>query len=338
MQSDLENAHLGFSDDLLSTLCAPPRRRQRGLAPWATWESENASLGKTFREWARFPKFLPIFICSDHGVHWESRCWENEIDSKYSTFFTWNFKKSLKMRDLHGKNSFHVTHPWVHYRKKKFGDPQIERSGTLVYFPHSNSTTSPTFKDLDLYITQLLRLPSKFHPVVLCLMSHDVEKGLHKNLRHYGIPIVTAGNTSSANFVDNFYSLLYQFKYATSPASLPLGSHAYYVLEAGIPFFLFGEGISYSIAGSISVKDGDLDLNDYGDSEDINRMLNFKASLILPRDEVSEAQRRTTEDYLGVTAQMSRIFAAWLLWKSLFTNLGEFAGLYLKEIRSLLQK
>ena len=334
MKFSIENAQSGFSDSLLENLCARPRRKDLGFAPWATWESENSSFGRAFRTWTSYPKFLPLFVVSDHGVHWESRCWENEIQSKFNNFFTWNIKKSINMTQLHGKKAWHVPHPWVNYRRKLIGDPPENRTGTLVYFPHSNNTTSPLFDNLDEYIEGLKLLDSRFQPIVLCLMSHDVEKGLHKRLKEFGLPIVTAGNSSSVNFIDNFYGLLYQFRYATSPSSIPLGSHVYYILESGVPFFLFGDGVKYQINNSISVSNGIQDLYEYGDQDDVNSMEELKSLLLIPNDVVTEEQKLRVSEYLGLNASTSSSEAARVLWRSLFFNLGDLLLLYLREVQT----
>ncbi len=336
IEGKVKNAHFGFSEELLEELCARPRRNKLGLAPWVTWESENSSFGKTFRVWARFPRWLPLFVVSDHGVHWESRCWENEVNSNLPNFFTWNYKKSLKMQVEFKGKSHHVPHPWVFYRRKFIGDPPPVRSGTIVFFPHSNSTTSPRFEDFEGYMSGLKSLPSRFQPIVICLMSHDVEKGLHKKLASFGLPIVSAGNSSSTDFVDYFYKILFQFKFATSPASTPVGSHVYYALEAGIPFFLFGEGVNYYIENSISTKDGVLNLLEYGDSEDIERMIGLKALLASPLEAVSEEQALKVYEYLGLSSSFSRRSACRILWKSLGGNWNEGLKLYIRDLKNIL--
>ena len=124
----VDAAHIGFSDEKLEALCRKPSHFELGFAPWASWEAENSSFGKTFRNWARFPSFLPLFISSDHGVHWESRCWDNETLNEFKTYFTWNQKKNANMRSVFQKNSYHVPHPWVNYRKKYFPTLPLNRT------------------------------------------------------------------------------------------------------------------------------------------------------------------------------------------------------------------
>ncbi len=197
-------AHYGYSDEQLELLCKVTDRHELGIAPWATWESENRSLGKSFRLWANYPRILPLYFCSDHGVQWGTRCLPNETGNRYTTFFTWNKKKSDLMRKDHGKNAYHVPHPWVFYRKKYFPILPQNRLGTLVFFTHSNVTATPVINDLDGYINELKSLPEKYQPIVICLGDHDVKQGLHKELRKYKNvtdAIYTTGKIIKGTFV-----------------------------------------------------------------------------------------------------------------------------------------
>lgn len=329
------SAGVGYSDEQLEMLCLPRSRFECGIAPWAAWESENSSFGKTFREWTNYPKLFPLYISSDHGVHWESRCWPNEINSRYSTFFTWNKKKNDLMRRIHNKKSYHVPHPWVSYRRKHFSTLPINRLGTLVFFPHSNTSTTPVYENLDEYIADLKSLPEKYQPVVMCLSFHDIDKKIHKKLRSYDIPLVTNGTTNSKNFIDRFYSLLYQFKYASSSN---VGSHTFYILEAGIPFFLYGPYPKYHIKGSVAVKDGEQDLRDYGDEEDLREFSKFKQLLSSPEDKVTAEQHALMSKYLGLDSEITRLKASLILWRELFLHSSEVVTVYAKLAFRLMKK
>lgn len=321
----VQRIHDGYSDEQLDSLSKLTRKLDAGLSPWATWESENSSFGKTFREWACFPRFLPICISSDHGVHWGAKCWPNEINSCYRTFFTWNKKKNDLMRNRHGKRSYHVPHPWVYYRKKHYPSLSSSRTGTLVFFAHSNNTTSPKYQDLDSYINALKALPEKYQPVVLCLSFHDIQKGLNKKLRKYNLPLVTAGTTNSRQFVDRFYSLISQFRYSSSAN---IGSHTFYLIEAGIPFFLLGPYPEYEIRGSKAVKDGKQNLSDYGDAEDLEKFESLKNLLSIQTDTVTNEQKELVAEYLGLSSKITRFEAAWIMWRELVLNIFKLPRLY----------
>ena len=72
--------------------------------------------------------------------------------------------------------------------------------------------------------------------------------GIHKKLRALGYPIYTAGNVLSQKFVDRFYSLLNNFRYA---GGFYIGSHIYYCHEFGVPYI----ALDYKIVNLESVND-----------------------------------------------------------------------------------
>lgn len=318
-------AHAGFSDDELIRLSRLRRRTEAGHAPWASWEAENSSFGRTLREWAGYPSWLPLCAISDHGVHWESRCWPNEVESPYRLFLTWNGKKARLMRERHGKQALHIPHPWLAYRKRHFPELDPARSGTVVFFTHSNTTTTPVFESLDAYMQSLRDLPGRFHPVVVCLSFHDVLKGMHRTLRRYGFPIITAGTTNAQCFVDRFYSIARLFRYACSPT---IGSHSFYLAEAGVAFFLHGPAPTYVIKGSRAVRDGVQDLRDYGDEEDIERFMALRKLFSEPVDEVTLSQKDTVGRYLGRDADTGAGQLRAVLWQAFRSNLPMVGKLY----------
>lgn len=318
--------HSGSTDEELERLCKIQGRFDSGYAPWVTWESENCGLGKAFRETAFYPKILPLFIASDHGVHWESRCWQNEIDAPAPYYFSWNQKKSMRMSGEHAKKSFHVPHPWLSYRRKKFPSLAADRKGTLVFFPHSNDTTNPVFSNLDKYFADLKALPEKYHPIVICLSFHDVRKGLHQKFRKYSIPLVTVGVSNSQRFVDRFYGLIREFRYATSPT---IGSHLFYCVEAGIPFFLYGERPRLQITGSSMVSDGFQNLLEYGDVEDVEAFMRLHELFGKQVDRISDAQNAVVLKYLGADSTISRLEIATIVWNALLISIPHLKQIYL---------
>ena len=315
----------GYTDEELVRLSRLRRRTEAGLAPWATWEAENSSFGKTLRAWADYPSWLPLCAVSDHGVHFGARCWPNEIESPYRLFLTWNAKKARLMTARHNKESLHVPHPWVAYRRACNLEPDTGRQGTVVFFTHSNDKTTPVFQSLDAYMQSLLDLPARFGPVVLCLSFHDVLKGTHQILRRYGLPIITAGTTNAQCFVDRFYGIAKCFRFACSPT---IGSHSYYLVEAGIPFFLYGTAPTYVIKGSRAVRDGVMDLKDYGDDEDIDNYMALHRLFSEPVDEVTPAQREAVGRYLGLDSDLAAGQVKAAFWRAFGSNLPRVGRLY----------
>lgn len=333
----------GMNDNELEALSNNVKRQERGKAPWATWESENSSFGRTLRLWTGYPDWLPLLVCSDHGVAFHGKIGLNEIENKYKVHLTWNAKKYKSLQTYPNIDPVHVQHPWVSYRKTHYADHHKKnRKGTVVYFPHSNPQSELVF-DLERFIENLKNLPSKFHPVFLCLMSHDIKKGLHKALRKYGIPLVTAGNTNSQYFVDRFYEIAYGFRYA---ASVDLGSHVFYLLEAGVPVFLTGDPVKRVVKEDwAEYKEGDVLEEICYNEEQLSRINAVKAALSIAStvsDAVLPEQREIAEYYLGVHSETTSEDLNKILWKSLGANKKNTANLYIKtgwkKIRSVFKK
>ncbi|MFV0665037.1 hypothetical protein [Denitromonas sp.] len=328
-------AHQGFSDTALQALSTLRRKSEAGYAPWASWECENSSVGKTLRWWLNYPSWLPICASSDHGVHWESRCWPNEIESQFQLFLSWNEKKARLMRERHGRNAIFIPHPWVAYRRAHFSSLPENRVGTIVFFTHSNDKTTPVFESLDRYMDQLSALPAEFQPIVICLSFHDIKKDLHKKLRKYRLPLITAGTTNSTNFVDRFYTITRTFKYACSPT---IGSHTFYLIESGIPFFLYGQRPTYFIRGSEAVKDGEQNLRDYGDDEDIEKFNHLRRMLSEPYAQISKEISKTIESYLGIQSKTRDFEVRNELWKSLLANKQAATTIYCQQAAKIVRR
>jgi hypothetical protein len=323
-------AHIGYTDEELDRFSLRPPLFDSKVLPWAMWESEHTSYGRAFRELARYPRVLPLFFGCDHGVMHGARCWSNEVESPYRRFFTW-LKKKEALMEAAGKRATHIAHPWSFYRKKHFPSPPQNRRGTLVFFPHSNGTSSHLL-DLDQYFADLKALPDKCHPIAVCLSFHDVVAGVHKKLRKYGVPIVTAGHGSSRQFIDRFFEMIYQFRYTTSPN---VGSHTFYIMEAGVPFFLYGPYPQIEIKNSAYVKDGVYGEEILGDAEDLQKINEFIALMYEMTDEITPRQREFVSYYLGLESTTSRGRITYLVWRELFSfrNWMSYAKAMLERVR-----
>jgi hypothetical protein len=319
-------AHLGFSDEELEKRSTLSGLFDARILPWAVWESEHTSYGRAFRHLAAYPRLLPLFFCADHGVMLGARCWQNETDSAYPVFFTWLRKKSESMNKNFGKRAYHIVHPWVYYRRKHFPNLPKDRLGTLVFFPHSNGMSSHIL-DIDQYVADLKSLPPKCHPIVICLSFHDVLAGLHKKMRKYDVPLVTAGHGNSQNFIDRFYSLLYQFRYASSPN---VGSHTFYIMESAVPFFLHGPYPQIEIKSSAYVVDGVYGNEILGDDDDLEKINEFIGLMYEINDEVTPEQQRGIAHYLGLDSTASRAEVARIIWSELFS-----AANWIRYVRSV---
>jgi hypothetical protein len=163
---------------------------------------------------------------------------EHEYRAKPKAHLTWCTRRAESLSGAQTtKKVLRIPHPWISFRRAKGIVKKPSAKGTLIFYTHSNVDTK-VINDWDKYFEKIQALPDTYHPFVICMHTHDVNKGNHKNLRKYDIPIVSAGETSSPYFVERFYDLISSFSYATSPNG---GSELYYCEELDVRYFIFGD-------------------------------------------------------------------------------------------------
>ena len=225
----------GFSDSQLESLCHLKRTIK---APVFFWTTELYGFGKCYREWLGISKYFPIPFYGDHGVDLTGILHPHEKVNKSKFHLTFSKARYENICNHKYKKLFYIKNPWVTYRNIKKIELKNSRIGTLLFFAHTNFGIDFEHENFDFYFKQLEKLNQKFGPIVICLHETDIKKGLHKKLRKYSYPIITAGDSLDPNFVDRFYEIIINFKQATSNK---IGSYIFYCTEIGLPFFLYGE-------------------------------------------------------------------------------------------------
>lgn len=235
------NPDSGFSDLQLEKISGPSHGSREGL-PWYAsrqlfFPSEMYSHGKTLRSFLKWPKALPIPVFSDHGVHLETELTGPERENAARVHLTWSSWRADGVEELR-RQIAKCIHPWVPYRRgvglKKKGDAH----GTIFFVPHSVPGHLAEGFDCKGLFEEAKNLRPELQPRAICIAMHDVHRGLHRELRELGLPIISAGNSASPAFVDRFYDLVSRFSFATSPG---LGTQTFLCEEFGVPYFLFGE-------------------------------------------------------------------------------------------------
>lgn len=302
----------GMSDRELEAACI---RDPSEIRHYFNWTSELYSFGKCLRLIARYPKILPLFIYSDHGAGLHSHFYPHELNNECNVHFTWHPSKANRYARLGSKRIVRITHPWVTYRKLR-GIRRVDRpSGTLVFFTHHVPGIEWQGRDQDEYFEQLRALPEQFHPIVLCLHMHDINAGHHLALRRHGFPMVTAGNTSSADFVDKFYGLVSQFAYATSQ---DWGSQVAYCVEMGVPYFFLGPLPRLINISHKEMRVGPVD--DYQDDDHKKYLSQARALFRYPDTELTPEKQRFVEAILGMDSGVAREAISQLVWREFFRN------------------
>jgi hypothetical protein len=203
-----------------------------------------------------------------------------------------------------------IQNPWVTYRRLAGIHPAADRRGTLLFIAHSVPGWGGQRLDPDRLRAFAQSLPEAQRPLVACLHRHDVNVGLQQDLRDAGIPVVTAGNTTSPYFVDRFYDLVRRFERITS--EFAIGSQDFYCEELGIPTTLLdldlrdkdrpielpehlaSKGLSIRAMASIEL-------------EDVSATAEYIHATFRRPPEKSRAERmRLVEDFLATDQGLSR--------------------------------
>jgi len=247
-----EKLFSGFLNEELELVCGwglggYDRTLPYKSAHWMYWPAELYSFGRCYRDWLDIPSWTPLPIYGDHGVNFSGQLSPHEIEAKPKFFITWSKDRAESLINAGQKKILRVPHPWVTFRRKYGLKKLSSAKGTLVFYSHSNDGIEIVGYDWDRYFYDLKNLPKEYHPLVICMHRHDVEKGYHLRIRKFGLSIISAGETSSPYFVERFYDIISRFKFATSNGG---GSELFYCEELGIKYFIFGKSPTYINFGS----------------------------------------------------------------------------------------
>ncbi|MGM0695010.1 MAG: hypothetical protein ACQEUN_16650 [Pseudomonadota bacterium] len=170
-----------------------------------------------------------------HGFYMKDKLTNWYLDPSASFMLVWNKRMEKMWREATDVPVAICGAPFVLYRQMKGLSTADNSQGTVVFPHHSTESISPQF-DLGAYSEELMRLEKEFQPITVCLYYKDY-KVYRSAYEKYGFNVVTAGPPGDQRFVERFYNILLNNRYATSN---DIGSAAFYAVEAGIPFFLLG--------------------------------------------------------------------------------------------------
>jgi len=199
-------------------------------------------MSKIFREVYDIPPYIPVSqVCFlEHGVNFQfNHFYSRLIESRNELIFLDNSYRVKNFYKQTHKTAFPIGPLFPKYRKLKNIGPQPDRKGTLAFPSHSSSDYDFSSGYLN-YARELKKLPPQYQPVTICMYYYDLLNDKHKIFIEQGFDVITNGFVGESSFVDHFYQSLSKFEYITSNHE---GSYAYYALEMGLPFFLYGEGL-----------------------------------------------------------------------------------------------
>jgi len=255
------------------------------------------------KDYAFYPKKFPLCSYVEHGISFYDKIFKEETENDAPLIL----KYSPRLIDLYKKESikpvYCIVNPYIHYRKKN----KIAK-GTL-FFPGHSVSYIDDLTDWRYFISNLENIPEQFKPVDICLHPIDIRKGLGRMFSDKGYNVFSAGNEYCNKYAENFYNILKGYKYSMSNL---LGSYAFYSVEMGIPFSLFGEEpICYN---------NEDDKFEKGFFTSYKNGITYKKALSVFEGfnvEVSTEQKEFVDFELGINNTISRTKTSFLLYKAL---------------------
>lgn len=324
-----------MEEEELLSLCQSRPKKKFQIIPPPYWTAEIYSFGKYIREYGYLPSFLPLCIYTDHGPGGSDAPYGHELESDAPVQLFHSGQSVENWRKVSEKPCYIFYSPSVYYRRSRGIERSPDAAGTIA-FPAHTTTTIEDISDIKIYIDQLLALPEEFQPVSACLHMHDINKGKHKLFQNRGIKVYTAGNSLDYRFVERFYEILRHYKYSTSNL---VGSYAYYSVEMGIPFSIYGNKQKFINSGDPNITRGEWD--PYVESQTYRKSYDLFKGLFI---EITPEQKEKVEFELGLQTGISRCRMALVLYTSFFIWLFRLKSQkyifkqYMDKMRSLFPK
>ena len=299
----------GMTEAELITLARDPRP-PKGMFPEVEWYG----MGKWLRRYAGVPAWLPLCVLSDHAPRLAEK--PDGVDLKtraplalfHGANFAQNWAKYSRIPcAIMGS-------PFVHYRRMTGVEVRPDAQGTIA-FPYHGTHWIDIEMDWAEYARRLRLLPEPFQPVTVCLYWKEVRRGLYRVFREAGLHVVTAGHMYDDSFVERFYALLSNHRFATSNA---IESCTFYAVEMGLPFFLWGHQISMIAENSADLR---RPIGSY-DPKNIyfEEQQGAEALFGELRTTINNDQKQFAERLLGVGQELPREKLARLLWLAVFQH------------------
>jgi len=275
------------------------------------WVNESYSLGYWLKNYGYYPANWPLYTYMDHGMSANDVIYPHELETDAPLIFKFSPRLVKEYKKFSKKPVYTLINPTIHCRKIKNIEKSPDANGTLFFPAHSTEVIDDE-TNWETFITGLDNIPEHFKPLDICLHFTDIVKGLGKIFEARGYKVFTAGNVELNEFVENFYSILRNYKYSMSNI---MGSYGFYSVEMGIPFSLFGPEPLYHNKGEKNL--------DPGAYVSYKQAPTYQKSLALFTGfytGITPEQKEFVEYELGIHHSISRIKASFLLYKTYLRN------------------
>ena len=254
-------------------------------------EDRKYSLNRIIRLMSGFPEDRPLPCRYEHGHPFADDKPINDLRTKKRLMLVFSKRRLNTWQKYSKKKAVIIGSPFVQYRRLKNICKVENPTGTIAYPLHSTKKDVSIYSRQE-YCEQLTQLPKEFQPVKVCVHEHDIHHGYDEVYKKHGFEVVTAGVREEPDFVDKFYGLLRQCKYATSNA---FGSYLFYAVEMGVPFFIYGPEATIKHLNKKGIPDRPFDFKDcqFGDS-----IVNLFSTY--PNVQITEEQNLAVEQEVGI--------------------------------------
>lgn len=301
------------SNDKLISFCKEVKYKFK-LISTPYWTAELYGFGEQISKYGFYPYFLPLCVYTDHGPGYYDEIPKHELESHALAHFYHSPISVEKWSQIvTNKKIYGLYSPFIFYRKRKKLEKKSDAIGTIAFPAHS----TPSIDDVGgyaNYIESLKQLPVQFHPIVICMHMHDINKGKHIDFIKNGFEVVTAGNSLDQRFIPRFYEIIRHFKYATS--NIP-GSYLYYCVEMGIPFFTYGKKPEWVNKSDENLTAGSFDPFMFGYGKEAYDL--FYLTTVFEKELlISDAQKLFVRKHSGIETSVSRLQMTKILYSSFF--------------------
>lgn len=197
---------------------------------------QNAFYGddRILKMYADLPLGATLKVIIPHGVNLDSEfVSEAERDARLSIVHCYPPSRATVYREQMKKEVVLSASPFL-YTIALLGEKVIKQRHGTIYFPHHSTPAITASMDNEMLAEKLQQLDTRFQPITVCIYWRDFNLGHHLPFIRRGFRIVSAGHRSDPNFLFRLYHLLSLHRFA---GGNELGSHIFYAVAAGCPYF-----------------------------------------------------------------------------------------------------
>jgi len=173
--------------------------------------------GNIIRKYARFPHWLPLPVCIQHG--WMLKPMLHDARTDAAENWYWSSGLAERYKKEYPYINFRIVGAPFIYCLKNINYQHCNnaaRNGSIV-FPFHSTENIFLNSDVDKYCYLLNRLPDSYKPITICIYHNDKKKGIGNLFSNNGFKVVCNGDDPcDDNFLYSFVKNVQGKKYLIS--------------------------------------------------------------------------------------------------------------------------